>query len=123
MIEQLFQNTDDESVIVWIPFIVNLRNLQPVPMVPLHASPQPIPVSAAEERPALLPPPPCKAPVERKPRRGLASSKQINLIRDIARKRQMSLEDICREVGAPSIEQMTNAQAHSAIKKYMDFPF
>ena len=35
----------------------------------------------------------------------------------------MNDAEVCREVGASSIEQMTNAQANDFIKKYKDFPF
>ena len=123
MIEQIFQNADGEAVIVWIPFLVQKRHLQASLMNSLPLSPQPISVSAAEERPALLPPPPSKVPIERKPRRGLASSKQIEYVRKIARNGNMNDAEVCREVGASSIEQMTNAQANDFIKKFKDFPF
>ena len=114
--------SNEEDVIVWMPFVVKMKHLQSPLMAPM-TPPQPIPVQPIqqEETPVLLPPPSTNnIKTDEKPRKGIASPKQKEFIINLANRLNMTEAEICQVSGAKSIEQMSNAQANDFISKYKD---
>ena len=129
MSEQNHLSSDDEDVIVWIPFVVKRKHLQSpfmssIPMLPPsipQPSPQrdPITVHPDEPPPVLLAPASTSSQqTDGKPRKGPASEKQMEWIHNILRDRKMTTADVCQFTGVQSLEQLTKAQASAFINKY-----
>ena len=122
----MFDQNDD--VIVWVPFIVKKQHLQSPLMAPMPIQPpQPIPVQQFQppeplEQPKPLPTTSSASSVshkEKNPIKGLASGKQMKCILTIAREHGISDAELCRNVGAGSLEQITKAQASKFIQEYI----
>ena len=124
-------NQNDDDVIVWMPFIVKKQHLQSPLMAPMPIqSPRPIPIQlqapeAQEqpEQPKTLPSPanaPGSPHTPQKPLKGLASDKQMKCMLTMAREHGISDVELCQDVGAESLEQITKAQASKFIQKYIE---
>ncbi len=113
-----YNQSNEEDVIVWMPFVVKMKHLQSPLMAPMTPS-QPIPVQQAEP-PALLPPIPSTSNAEQKPRKGMASERQKNFILEIVTRLNMTKDEMQKELGVRDLEQATNAKANEFITKYKD---
>ena len=113
--------SNEEDVIVWMPFVVKMKHLQSPLMAPITPS-QPIPVQPVQqaEPPALLPPIPSTSNAEQKPRKGMASERQKNFILEIVTRLNMTKDEMQKELGVRDLEQATNAKANEFITKYKD---
>ena len=122
-------NLGEKEVIVWLPFIVKVKDLQPAMMPAMQmlppAIPQPLPlpdpitVQPDEPPPVLLPPASTSSQqTDVKPRKGPASDKQMEWIHNILRDRNMTTADVCQFTGVQALEQLTKAQASAFINKY-----
>lgn len=114
--------SNEEDVIVWMPFVVKMKHLQS-PLMTSMNPPQPISVQPIQqaESPAPLPPSPAATQSKgQRPRTGMASTKQKDYILNLAKSLNMTESEICQVSGVKSIEQMTNAQANDFITKYKD---
>ena len=117
------QNTD--YVILFQPVLVPKQAIQSLSMMPIPQPmqlPQSIPVqqSQQEETPVLLPPPTGNVKTDEKPRKGMASVKQMEWVLNIAKQRGMSDAEVCQVTGAASMSQMTKTQASAFINDYKD---
>ena len=117
-------NTD--YVILFQPVLVPKQAIQSLSMMPISQPmqlPQPIPVQQIqqEDAPALLPPPSANnTKIDEKPRKGMASVKQMEWVYNIAKQRGMSNEEVCQVTGAASMSQITKSQASAFINDYKD---
>ena len=121
MIAQNFNSSqsNEEDVIVWMPFVVKMKHLQSPLMAPM-TPPQPIPVQPVQqaETPTLLPPIASTSHAEQKPRVGMASDKQKNFIMELVTKLNMTEAEMQKELGVRDLEQATNEKANEFIQKY-----
>lgn len=123
MSETFLNQSAEDDVIVWMPFVVKMKHLKLTPSCSPISIQQPITVHQIQEAEtqALLPPPSANnAKTDEKTRKGMASTKQMEWVLNIAKQCGMSESEICEVSGAKSIEQMSNAQANDFISKYKD---
>ena len=128
------QSDDDEDIIVWIPFVTKKKHLKS-PLTPA-AEPQPNGQHPIPLLPQQVKPKPQRIPQEPTPsayttssrvrmdkthqRKGLASDKQKDFVRKLAGQQNMTEADVCSEVGASSIDEMSNSEANEFISKHKD---
>ncbi len=114
-----------DYVILFQPVLVPKQAIQSLFMMPISQPmqlPQPIPVQQIqqEDAPALLPPSTSNAKNDEKPRKGMASVKQMEWVLNIAKQRGMTDAEVCQFTGANSMSQMTKTQASAFINDYKD---
>lgn len=117
--------SNEEDVIVWMPFVVKMKHLQLPLMTPMPAQSQPIPVQEVQQ---IAPPAPLPHTIPQKQhaqygegkttRKGPATEKQMNTVLSIAKQLNMTEAEVCRLVGAKSYSEMSNAQAHGFIASH-----
>ena len=123
------QSQDSEYILVLVPVLVRKRDMMTMSMasipLPSLANPAPLPsepsltqMVTANQQPSPM------ANQRRKewPHQGMATSKQIDLIKRLARERNMSNKEILQMIGVESFDQFTNANAHDAIKHLKSIP-
>ena len=120
-------NANDDYVILLQPVLVRRCEIHSLPpMMNIQQTPPRIPIELLApdpiEQPEPLPPPARASSVPHTPQnpmKGLASDKQMKCILTIAREHGISDAELCRNVGAGSLEQITKAQASKFIQEYI----
>ena len=121
-------NPNDEYVMVFQPVLVRRRDIHSLPpMMSIPQQPPSIPIQLQapepQEQPEPLPPLARASGVPNTPQnplKGLASDKQMKCMLTMAREHGISDVELCQDVGAESLEQITKAQASKFIQKYIE---
>ena len=123
-------NPDDEYVMVFQPVFVRRRDIHSLPpMTSIPQPPRPTPVPQLQapkaqeqpEQPKTLSKPanaPGSPHTPQKPLKGVASGKQMEWVHNIAKRLNMTDSEVCRTVGAESLEKMSKAQASEFINDF-----
>ena len=118
MKEPIFNDSpEDEFVVVFLPVCVKKKNINLPTMMPSPQLQQPM--SVVSEEPTAMHSSRSYQQTEHKPRKGLASPKQIEFVEEIIDRLHMDKREAQEEIGSP-INKMTNAQANKFINKYKD---
>ena len=122
------QPQDSEFVLVLVPVLVWKRDMTPISMAstPLLSSANPVSLqsepSLTQMATAQQHSPMANQRRKEWPHKGMATPKQVDLIKRLARERNVSNKEILQMAGVESFDQFTNANAHDAIKHLKDKP-
>ena len=123
------QPHDSEFVLVLVPVLVRKRDMTPISMasIPLPSLANPVPLSPEPSLTQMVTANQQHSPMasqRRKewPHKGMATPKQVDLIKRLARERNVSNEEILQMAGVESFDQFTNANANDAIKHLKGIP-
>lgn len=117
---------DSEFVLVLVPVLVRKRDMIPISIAstPLLSSTNPVPLpsepSLTQMVTAQQPSPMANQRRKEWPHKGMATPRQIDLIKRLAKERNVSNEEILQEAGVESFDKFTNAHANDAIKHLKD---
>ena len=94
---------------------------------PLLSSANPVPLPSEPSLPQMVtanqqPSPMANQRRKEWPHKGMATPRQIDLIKRLAKERNVSNEEILQMAGVESFDKFTNAHANDAIKHLKDKP-